>query len=275
MSTRHAVQAALGLCMLVASAPLHAQPTTLPSLPSDAQPPQGPPPPSEPPPPQVPLAPAPVPYAAEAPRAPIVPRGAARFGAELGWRTQRIASAGYDPFSRDDWHGFSSLSGWYVAVTRAPLALAATGGWDVGVSSAAARGQGTSLAMHRLWVAPEARIDLARLGHLLLRAGPSVWHMRAELSDAGLDAPLVRRPWKVGGDVAVGARARALELRDERGAWLLGFVGAELGYAYVPKVDMQLDPKKSAVSPRDVRGVRLPDLDASGVTVRLTISGAF
>ncbi len=208
-------------------------------------------------------------------RAPSVLRGPLRFGAELGWRGQRITSAGYDPYSRDDWHGFSSLSGWFVAWRSGPWSVAATAGWDVGVSTAAARGQETSLALHRLWLAPEGRMQLGRLGHVLLRVGPSVWHMRGQLSDDGLAAPLVRRPWKVGADAALGARARVLELRDARGAWSVGYVGLELGYSYVPKISQQLDPKPSAVEPRDVRGLRLPTLDASGVTVRLAVSGAF
>ncbi|MCC6646982.1 MAG: hypothetical protein IT374_15585 [Polyangiaceae bacterium] len=268
MSARFSVRVAAALSLVAASAA--GQSSDLPALPAGAPVPLAPPPaPGV----YAPAPPEPAPVVSPAPPGP--PRAALRFGAEVGWRTQRITSRGYDPFSRDDWHGFSSISGWYVALTRGPWSLAATGGWDLGMSTSTAREQPTSLMMHRLWAAPEARLQVARLGHLLLRAGPSVWHLRAELDDEGLVAPLVRRPWKVGADVAAGARARVVEFRDPRGAWLVGFVGAEAGYAYVPKVDLGLAPKARDVEPRDVRGLRLPSLDASGLTVRLTVSGAF
>lgn len=197
------------------------------------------------------------------------------FGAELGWRAQRIKSAGYDPFSSDDWQGFLSVSGWFSPFARGPLSVAATAGWDFGSSASFARSQPTHLALHRLWAAPEGRLQLGDLGHVFIRVGPSVWHMRAELVDGGLSAPLVRRPWLVGADAAVGGRARVLDLRDERGTWMLGFLGLELGYAYVPTVRMDMRPKSDAVAPRDVGGVRLPDFGASGFTARLTASTSF
>src|SRR4029077_16623470 len=91
---------------------------------------------------------------------------------ETGYRGSFVPSAGFDPFSTNDFLPQFSLSASRTLFSQGPFSFAAGLAWDYGASSARARGDATSLTMHRLTAPLEGRLHFVPWGYAFVRAAP-------------------------------------------------------------------------------------------------------
>ena len=131
--------------------------------------------------------------------------------------------------------------------------------------------------MHRLWAGLEGRYALAPIPWLVpfVRVTATGLHERAELDDPGSPRPLVRRPWSVGADASLGARALLARIGDDEWPFARMWVGLEAGYAYAPEVTMSFAPKPSDSDPRETGTTTLPSLRPGGPMMRVSFAMTF
>ena len=193
----------------------------------------------------------------------------------FGLRVMNVASAGLDPFATDNSVAQLSLAAGPTLLRRGPVSLAALAEWDFGTREATARGDKTSLSMHRIGVGLESRFQVARRLMLFAKIAPAAVHLRATIEDAGLMRPLVSRSWNwaldtTGGLAVMFANTGPREAPTSR-FWFTG----ELGYGFAGQSDMSFAPEADAEDPRKYGSIMLPALRPSGVLARLAMVVSF
>ena len=186
-----------------------------------------------------------------------------------------IASAGLDPFATDDSVGQLSLAAGPTLLRSGPVSIAALAEWDYGSREATARGDKTSLTMHRIGVGLESRFQLARRLMLFARVSPAAVNLRGTIEDAGLARPLVSRSWNwsldtTGGVAVMFASTGPREAPTSR-FWFTG----ELGYGFAGQSAMSFAPEADAADPSKYGSIMLPALRPSGVLGRLAVAVSF
>jgi hypothetical protein len=196
-----------------------------------------------------------------------------RFGAEIGVRLLVIDDPSFDPYSENDLIGQASVGGAVMAFAVGPFALGLVAEYDIGRKSAMARGDETSLTLHRIAWGASLELRLWRFD-LYARLMPAALHAAATLDDPGFDLPLSASGWTWGLDTLGGARFRfASAGHDAVGFWLL----AEVGYAFAGDIDMLFSPdvEEEEDEARRLASIALPALDPSGVTTRVGLALSF
>ena len=200
-----------------------------------------------------------------------------RMGIEAGLRTSVLEHPGFDPYSDDN-----LMAQFAFALRAVPLhvnfpgghfGIALGGEYDVGASSASARGAASELLMHRLAGGAELYVDWWRL-RMFVRGMPAAIHLSAQLADAGAPDELEAHAWTWGMDVTGGLRFRLGTVGTERDPrarfWLL----VEAGYTFAGEAEMSFAPAEVDDSAR-VGSVTLPSLQPDGFVNRLGVGVSF
>ncbi len=198
----------------------------------------------------------------------------AMWRVEMGYRGSFVPSAGFDPFSTNDFLPQLSLSASRTVFSRGPLSFAPGLAWDYGGSSATARGDATSLTMHRLTVPLEGRVHFVPWGYAFLRAAPGVVAQRTEVDDSSSPAPLTKNRWLFATDLSAGY---AWLVWPQRGAGHVArlWLQADAGYGWVANERLDLAPALASGDPRAVSGVDLGDVQLSGAFFRAAAAVSF
>ncbi len=268
-----------------AAAPAPAPETTAAPEAPQAPAPAAPPPPPvfvAPPPAAAPAAPPPVDYSAQ-PEAdePEVPddgslgRHQQHLVLGIGVRTTFIADAGFDPFSEEDALPQVTLDAGAVLWTSDALSIAALVGWDYGSSSSSARGAQTSLDVHRLWLAAEARYHLLRRLYAFGRLAPALLESKATLNDATVNAQREASSWVMGADLSLGAAYEVVGHKNGAVRSARGWLGLEGGYGWAASSDLMLEVEEDAAAPSRTAALDLGELALRGAFVRANLNLTF
>ncbi len=211
---------------------------------------------------------------AETPESPRSDARIAMWRLEMGYRGSFIPSAGFDPFSTNDFLPQFSVAASRTLVSQGPISFAAGLAWDYGASSATARGDATSLTSQRLTVPLEGRVHFVPWGYAFLRAAPGVVAQHVEVDDSSSPANLTKSRWLFATDVSAGY---AWLVWPQRGAahvprlWLQ----ADAGYGWVATERLDLSPALASGDSRAVSGVDLGDIKMSGAFFRAAAAVSF
>jgi hypothetical protein len=190
---------------------------------------------------------------------------------ELGYRGNFVTDAGYNPFSTKDYLGQVSIAATRTVFVRGRFSFAPGLAWDYGSSNATARGDASSLQMHRLEVPLEGRVHFGRWGYALLRAAPGVAMESVEIDDASLSAPLTKNRWLFAGDVSAGYAVPLWAQPTSSGLTPQLWAQADGGYGWVVEQHLDLSPGDG----QGAGGVDLGSLTMRGAFVRLSAAVSF
>lgn len=195
---------------------------------------------------------------------------------EVGYRGSFVTDPGYNPFSTQDYFSQSSIAISRTILVSGRYSFAPGVMWDYGKSGATARGDSTSLEIHRLSAPLEGRMHFGAWGYAFLRAAPGVALESAEIDD--LSSPtgsLKKNRWLFSTDVSAGyafpilPRASAYAITPR--AWLQ----SDVGYGAIVAQRLDLAPDVGSGDPTLTKGVDLGTLSMHGVFWRLAAAVSF
>lgn len=186
-----------------------------------------------------------------------------------GLRGMLLPSIGFDPYAGNDFLGQLSIAGAIAVVRTRHASILLFGEWDVGTRSGTARGQDTSLTLHRLGGGAETRLLLARRFYLSAKLAPAALHLRGTLRDSDMDRPLVSRNWTWGLDTTGGVGVLL------GGARVQAWITLDLGYMFAGERGMTYAPGSDEEDTRRFGAVTLPSIKPSGAVSRLALAVTF
>lgn len=194
---------------------------------------------------------------------------------EIGYRGNFVTDAGYNPFSTQDHFGQFSVAASRTLFASGHFSFAPGFSWEYGRTSATARGDASSLEVHRLAVPLEGRMHIGAWGYAFLRAAPAVALENAEVNDPTAPTSLTKSRWLFASDLSAGyaypvwSRAPRSELAPR--LWLQ----ADGGYGVIVGQRLNLAPDLPAGDPRLASGVDLGSLTMRGAFVRVAAAISF
>jgi hypothetical protein len=205
--------------------------------------------------------------------APGDPRSA-RFGVDLGARAVFIDNAGFGPYSTSDLLPGLSVAASWVPGRIGAVSFAVVGEYDLGYQSATARGDATTLFVHRAAVGLEPRFRVGSRLDLFAKLAPGVLYLNGQITDADPSNPLSSSQWTWSLDTSGGAAFLLLRSSGSRHVTSLWLVG-EIGYAFAGSADMIFAQSSSAGDPHNYGSITLPALRPAGFLDRWAISMRF
>ncbi len=216
-----------------------------------------------------------VPAPEETPAAPAADAHKAMWRFELGYRGAFVTSPGYGPFSTDDYFSQVSVAASRTVLVRGRFSFAPGLAWDYGTTSATARGDITSLTMHRLGVPLEGRMHVARLGYAFVRVAPGVVLTAAEVQDPSAPAALSKNRWLMAADASAGYAWLAWSRPEGPGPMARLWLQGEAGYGWVATERLDLAPDLASGSSQRASGADLGALAMRGVFFRAAAAVSF
>jgi len=195
--------------------------------------------------------------------------------ASLGARVSKVPDAGYDPFADSDELAQLSLGLGGTLFTRDRFSLAAVGFWDFGTRSGNARGEQTSLVVHRLSVGPELRYHVLTPLYVFVHVLPAFAHSAASLDDGVAGVTRTAQHWSYGLDGAAGAACEVYGKRSGESLQPRLWVIAEGGYGYVGSTGLLLKAKAGADAPQRTAPIDLGSLSLAGPYLRISAAVSF
>ncbi len=197
------------------------------------------------------------------------------LGFELGMRNVVATDPSFDPYSGDD-----VLSSFALAATWTPLhvdvlTFGLVGEWNPGGSTGTARGDLTSLTVHRGSLGAQARLALGRRVYLSAKVAPSILAVSGNIHDPAIDRPLEADSVTWGLDATGGAAVLIARVGDPDAPAFRLWIVAEVGYAFTGAAEMSHAPEEVDDDPRLYGGVALAALDTSGVVNRFGVALTF
>lgn len=207
----------------------------------------------------------------------VAPRAQAEPGehgplvqASLGLRAAKISDAGYDPFASSDELLQVSLGVGAKLLDVDRFSLAAVGFWDYGNHSSTARGEQSSIDVHRLSIGPEVRYQLLPPLYVFVHVLPAFAHSQASIDDPVAEVTRRARHWAFGLDAAAGAALQVYRVRNagrfQPRFWVIG----EGGYGYLGATSLRLHPESDQSAPQRTTPVDLGSLSLAGPYLRLS-----
>jgi hypothetical protein len=193
----------------------------------------------------------------------------------LGFRTMIMPSAGLDPYAADNTVLQLSLAAGPTLLRRGPVSIAAMGEWNFGTRESTARGDTTSLTMHRLGVGLETRFQLASRFMIFAKLAPAAVNLRGTIMDPGVSRPLVSRSWSWALDTTAGAAVMFARTGPREAPTSRFWFTSELGYGFAGQSDMIYAPEADPADPRKYGSIMLPGLRPSGALMRLAMLVSF
>jgi hypothetical protein len=182
-------------------------------------------------------------------------------------RISRQKSPGHDAFSESDYGaaGGFQFGKRFLSIPRSPVSLWAVGGWEVGGSTAKARGQNASLVEHRLTLGIEGQVTLARWLQVYGRGSGVATDLRATM-DGQTDYS--RSSWVWGGEATAGVAFLPVDGGPPHNLPKLIFA-LEFGHFWSGSGSMNLQASVPDTELSRWADLRLPALDPSGWQGRL------
>jgi len=200
---------------------------------------------------------------------PAIDRGELMWRFELGYRGAFVTSPGYNAFSTQDYMAQVSMMASRTLFARGHYSFALGIGWDYGGSGATARGDTTSLTMHRLNVPLEGRVHFGRWGYGFLRAAPGVAVLSTQIEDASAPPSTGTTPqllsksrWLFAADVSAGYAWLAWSGPPSSAGTPRLWLQADGGYGWVADERLNLAPNVG--SDQRVAGIDLGPLSMQG-----------
>jgi hypothetical protein len=212
--------------------------------------------------------------AQEAPSATRYAPEAVPWEVRLGYRGSFVESAGYSPFSTNDYLPQLSLSASRLVVARGRFALTAGAAWDYGTTGATARGTDSSLTVHRLTVPLAVHYAIVRWLEVLATVAPGAQYQGASLAEASSLAPLVASSWVPCGDASLGVSWGFAHVATAR-VTLVFRLTAEGGYAWAAPMSLSMTPDLPHGSAQLVGTTDLGTLAMNGAFGRVGVAVAF
>jgi hypothetical protein len=188
---------------------------------------------------------------------------------ELGYRGSYVPSAGFDPFSTNDFLPQVSLTASRTLFAASAFSLALGLAWDHGSSDATARGDETSLDFNRFTVPIEARVHFGRWGYAFARVAPGVAVANATLGDPSEPAALTKTQWLFATDLSGGYAWLVWPPTREPSSTARLWLQADGGYGWVASERLDLGPALASTDARLANGADLGSLSMSGAFFRL------
>ena len=215
-------------------------------------------------------------YAETSAVAPQVDRLKTMWRFELGYRASFIREATFDPFSTQDYFGQVSFAASRTVYSRGLFSFAPGLAWDYGKSGATARGDATSIEVHRLVVPLEGRMHLGRWGYAFARAAPGVGVVTAEVDDVALpNAPLTKNRWLFATDLSAGYAYPIWPHDNPTQLTPRMWVQTDAGYGWISTVGLNLSPDLPSNDPRIASGIDLGALTLRGAFFRASAALSF
>jgi hypothetical protein len=197
------------------------------------------------------------------------------WSVDVGLRASFIRGSGFDPYATTDSFRQFSIGATRMVVRVGRLSFAPGLRWDVGGSSATARGADASLLVHRIAIPLEGRIDATSFLYAFVRFAPGVAFERVRVVDASAPKPLESRQALFSADASLGGVLSIPMGRSRDGAALRVGLAPELGYGIVSKANIDLTQADDASAPRRTGATTLPELALSGMFVRVSAVALF
>lgn len=199
-------------------------------------------------------APPPAMFAAEAGAAPLALEeddgdrregvGRARFFRfSLAPRFNYVTGAGYDPYSESNLLGQWSFDATYAFLEQGKISLAAGVAWDIGGSTAEARGIRASLTAHRLTVPIEARYRATEGIYAFARVAPGAAATLATLDEPSSSEKLDASKWAAAADLSAGASFLLGPKKPLTRRGLRFWITPEMGYGWSGASTLQFSPR--------------------------------
>jgi hypothetical protein len=195
--------------------------------------------------------------------------------ASLGVRASRVSDAGYDPFASTDELSQVSLGVGGTILREQRFSLSAVGFWDYGTQSSTARGQPSSLALHRLTIGPEARYHLLPPLYVFVHVLPAFGHTTASIDDGVAQVARSARHWSYGVDAAAGAAYELYGMRSGESIRPRIWALAEAGYGYLGRTSLRLKPAAGDGAPERSSVVDLGSVSLAGPYLRVSAAVSF
>ena len=112
------------------------------------------------------------------------------LGFEIGVRNVVVTDPSFDPYSTDDVLTSFALSATWTPLHFDIVTLGLVGEWSPGGSTGAARGDETSLAVHRGAIGAQARVALGRRVYLHAKVAPAILAISGDIEDPAVERPL-------------------------------------------------------------------------------------
>jgi len=185
---------------------------------------------------------------------------------EVGYRGVFVTNPGFGPFSKQDYFSGAALvlSRTLVALSRSSFAIGL--GWDYGSSQATARGDDTSLSVHRVMVPLDGRVHFGPFGYAFVRIAPGVAYERIELDDPSAPFPLVKARWLFSTDASVGYAIPVVPLPARSASGPRVWIQGDAGYSWVADQRLTFHPQSGGSAD-----------SADGIDLRMSLGlrGAF
>ncbi len=188
---------------------------------------------------------------------------------ELGYRGSFVTNPGYNPFSTNDYLPQLSIAASQTVLWDRHFSFAPGLAWDFANGGATARGDATSLTIHRLTIPLEGRAHFGRWGYVFLRAAPGVANVRAEVDDPSAPQPLTKSRWLIAADVSAGYAWLVLPPGRAFDRVARIWVQSDVGYGWVATEHLNLTPGNAG------SGTDLGSLALNGVFFRIAAAASF
>ncbi|HEV3191438.1 MAG TPA: hypothetical protein VGY54_13110, partial [Polyangiaceae bacterium] len=181
-------------------------------------------------------------------------------------------------FSTQDYLAQVSMMASRTLFARGHYSFASGIGWDYGGSGATARGDTTSLTMHRLNVPLEGRVHFGRWGYGFLRAAPGVAVLSTQIEDASAPSmggtPLLSKSrWLFAADFSAGYAWLAWSGTPGSAGTPRLWLQADGGYGWVADERLNLAPNVGG--DQRVAGIDLGPLSMQGGFFRVAAAVSY
>ena len=193
----------------------------------------------------------------------------------FGVRSMIVPSAGLDPFSANDAFSQVSFAAGPTLARIGAVSFAALAEWNFGKLDETARGETSSLAIHRLGVGLESRLQLARRLALFARVSPAAVHLRGSIVVPDLERPLVSRSWSWSLDTTAGVAFMFANTGPRAAPTSRFWFTGELGYGFAGESAMSYKPLADDEDPRTYGAITLPALRPAGALARFAVAVSF
>jgi hypothetical protein len=205
---------------------------------------------------------------------------------ELGYRGNFVTDGGYNPFATQDYFAQSSLVASRTIFARGRFSFAPGIAWDYGKTTATARGDATSLEMHRIAVPLEGRLHFRGWGYAFVRAAPGIAIENAEVDDVTAPcaqpasqepcaAPLTKSRWLFATDVSAGYAYPVWSRKEVSDVVPRIWLQADGGYGWVVGQRLNLAADLAAGDARLASGIDLGALTMRGAFFRASAAVSF
>jgi hypothetical protein len=194
---------------------------------------------------------------------------------EAGYRGSFVPSAGYDPFSTNDFLPQFSLAASRTIFGDSRLSFAAGLAWDVGSSSATDRGDHASIGVQRLTVPLEERLHFGIWGYAFLRAAAGAVSEHTSVDDSSAAATLSKTQWLFASDLSAGYAFLAWPRTGQPPQPVRLWIQADGGYGWVANERLNLGPTLASGDGRIASGIDLGTISLSGPFFRAAAAASF